>query len=337
MKDRHSQGTGLPRRRPLRLALGLGLAAAAPSLRAQAAATFPSRPVRIVVQGPPGGFTDIIARSLAEKMAPLLGQQVLVDNRPGAGGMLAGEQTARAAPDGHTLMFALGGVIVQNQAMYKKLPYDPHKDFTHLGGGGSGWTICVVPKALPVSNLKELAAYAASNPCTWGTWGPGSSSHLYCEAFNRQHKTRIAPVHYKGEAPIMQDLVGNQIQVGMGSLIGGRAFIQRGDLRLIAVTGSRRYPGYPDTATFVEQGASDALFQLEGWNGFIGPAGIPAEIVQKLNAALKRAAASPDLVQKMAGLGYNLTVTSPEESLAQVRREEPLWLKAIRDAGIQPE
>lgn len=324
------------RRQVLRLGAALGAAMASAQTQAQSG-PFPNRPIRIVVQAPPGGFTDIVARSIGEKLAPILGQQVIIDNRPGAGGILAADAVAKAAPDGYTLMFALSGVIIQNMGMYKKLPYDPHKDFTNIASAGVGWTVLAVHKSVPANNLKELAEFAAKNPVSWGSWAPGSTSHLYSEAFNRQYKVNTLAVHYKGEAPMWQDVLGAQIQVGMGSLVAARALIQRGDLKLLAVTTNKRNPSFPNVPTFFEQGASDQVFSLEGWTGFLGPAGLSADIVAKLNGTLRQAASHPDLTQRFAGLGFQIGISTPEESAAIIRREEPLWLKAIKDAGIQPE
>jgi tripartite-type tricarboxylate transporter receptor subunit TctC len=322
------------RRRFLKRGSALAAALVAPLAGEARAQTWPSGPVRMLVAFPPGGLTDLFARTLAERLTPLLGQSVYVENKPGAGGILAAEATKLAAPDGQTLFFTLQVTFVQNQALYRKLPYDPDKDFTYLSVLGQGPTVVAVRQTLPVKTLPELVEHARAKPLTWGSWAPGSYGHIVCEAINRRYGLQMQHVVYKGEGPMLQDLASGQIDVALGSVGAMRPYLAGDKLRLIGASGRTRTAYLPDLPTLFEQGATDEAFTITGWIGLVGPAGIPEPVQQRLTQALREAMASKQVRERWAAFAYEPRSSTPQEHLAQYRAEAPSWIRLVRQTGI---
>ncbi len=323
-----------PRRRVLTKTL-VGASAAFATIRAplvRAADAWPNRPVRIVYPYPPGGTGDAILRPIGTALSSLWGQPVVVDNRPGAGGMIGAESVAKAAPDGYTLLFALTGLI-QMPVLYGKAPFDPIRDFTPICEiGTSHWALVAQPE-LPVSDVAGFLAYAARQPrpLPYGTYSIGSSAHLQMEALARQTKAPLVHVPYKGEAPLVQDLLGQQIPTGTVAAVTARR--HAGKLRAIAVAGATRAPLLPDVPTFAESG--HAGLERQGFAGFLAPAGTPAEIVEKVAADVGTAIADPAFRTRMNDLGFILRNTPTSAFAEFLRLEQQYWIQVTRDTGVR--
>lgn len=321
-----------------RLLLGGAAAAAAVLLPAtgQAQAAWPSRPVRVVVPFPPGGLTDAYARAYGEALSRKFGQQFVVENKTGAGGTLGAGEVAKAAPDGYTLLITTSTPTWQAKVLYKRLPYTPVKDFEPISLFPSGALLLAVNANLPVKNLKELIAYGKSNPVAWGTYGPGSWAHMLGDVVGKTEKLdKMVVAHYRGEAPMLVDLIGGQIQAGVGSVQGMFPHIQKGTLRAIGATGKVRTPRLPELPTLVEQGFTAPVFALEGYLPFAAPAGTPKDILEKLADAVREASATPPLKALREQFGVP---TLPVTNLADVRREwnqdSAEWIALATQLGI---
>lgn len=314
--------------------------AALPALAfAQAQPPFPSRPIKIIVGFAPGGATDTSARLIADYIAKQAGQPVVVENRPGAGGVVAAAVVAKAPPDGYTLLLNTSYFAVSAQGLFRSLPYDANRDFAFVTPILAGQVMLCVHQSVPAANLKEFVDYARRTPkLAVGSWGPGSQGHLMVEAINRAYGLSITHVGYKGEGPMAQDLLGGQIAGGTGTFFSMAGAVKAGTLRVIAVTnGSRgqRHPQLPDTATFAEQGLKDPVVTLSGWIGIATTAGTPRPVVAKLNEWIVAAIAQPDIRPKLESFGMELVSATPEAFEASVRAEVPLWVKAINEVGVK--
>jgi tripartite-type tricarboxylate transporter receptor subunit TctC len=316
------------------LAAGATLAAAAlvpPFARAQA---WPAKPIRIVCAFAPGGLTDLLARAYGDQLSQRFGQPVVVENRAGAGGMIGGSEVAKSAPDGYTLLFTISTTMYQNRVLYKKMLYDPDRDFTLIAGFHSGHLPLSVNSALPVKNAREFLELAKRERVTLGNYSPGSFPHMVAQQLNKIHGTKIEAVAYKGETPMYADLVSGQIQAGIGSVQGVLAHAQSGRVRIIAVPTSVRSPRLPDVPTFAEQGLRDAIFDLEGWLGMLGPAGMPRDIVQRLGQAVREGAETPRIrtLYENSGLPHRLWIGEEFEKLN--REIGPQWVGMARELGV---
>jgi tripartite-type tricarboxylate transporter receptor subunit TctC len=301
------------------------------------AQSFPVKPIRLVVPAPPGGNIDIIGRIVQARLGEVLGQPVVVDYRPGAGGVIGGEVVARSAPDGYTTgVFAASLVI--NPSMIKVLPYDSEKDFTPLGLIADVPSGLVVHPSLPVKNVSQLVALAKARPgeIFYSSPGVGTSGHLGAELFNARAGIKLVHVPYKGVGPAVTDLVGGHVQVMFSSLPAVRSYIgEAGRLRILGQAGATRSPSLPDVPTMQEAGIRD--FVVSSGFSFVGPAGLPDTLVERLNSALVKAVKNPASRKDFEIQGADPVGSTTGEHAAYVRREIGKWRKVANDAGILPE
>jgi len=306
---------------------------------AQSAPPFPSKPIRIMVGFQPGGITDIAARLIGDHMSKLAGQPVIVDNRPGAGGIIAATVVAKAAPDGHTLLLTIQYPLVAAQALLNSLPYDPNKDFAFVTPILTGQVLLCVHRSVPATNLAEFVEHARRTPnLAIGSWAPGSQGHLIVEVINKRYGLNITHVAYKGEGPVAQDIMGGQIPAGTGSLTSLGGPIKTGQIRVIAVTGGprgNRMKELPEVATFSEQGLSGPAVTLGGWVGVLTTAGTPRASVSKLNGWVLAALAQPEIRTKLESYGMDFISSTPEQFEAKFRAETPLWINMVKDTGVK--
>ncbi len=319
---------GLGRRHFLAL---LGTAAAA----SPAWAAFPDKPVRLIVPFPAGGAADIMARGLAQHLGEALGQQVVIDNRGGAGGTSAAEAVARAPADGYTLFFATMGTQAINPALYPKLRYDPVKDFAPVALTHITPRVLVVGPHIKAQSVAELIALAKTKPghVTYGSAGNGSSSHLSGALFESMAGVNMIHVPYKGSAPLLTDVLAGRIDTTFDSFTVYEEHIKSGRVRALAVTSARRMAVLPQTPTIAESGL--AGYEVSNWLGLLAPAGTPREVVAALHAATAKAMADAGMRKQLAGLGIEPTITSPEEFGALVRSEIPKWARIVKASGAQ--
>jgi tripartite-type tricarboxylate transporter receptor subunit TctC len=319
---------------PQRRALLLGLAAGAlaPAVRAQA---WPAKPIKLIVGFPPGGGIDFAARTVQVPLQELLGQQMVVEYKPGAGGLLAATELTRAAPDGYTLLLANTGPFAIAPYLQAKMPYDPLRSFTYVGQISQGSYIAVTRPDHPARDLKEFVAWARANPgqVNFASAGKGSSTHLNGELLNQVTGLDLVHVPYKGSAPAVQDLIGGQTQllIDAGTVLLPQ--VKGGKLKALAVTGAKRDPQLPDVATVGEQGLAGV--QSIGFQGLVGPAGLPREAVDRLAAGLAKVLAMPDVQAKFAAAGAEVHYQGPEAFAAFVKADNEKWAKLIRDRKIQ--
>lgn len=311
-------------------ALCLLLAAAAPAW----AQAWPSKPVKIVLQFPPGGSTDAVARILAQTMQASLGQPVLVENRPGADGAIAGEHVARSEPDGHTFFLASNTPMMQVPLLKKNPPYDPVKSFTPVSLVGRYIYVLVTSPTVPAKDVNELLAYARANP---GKLGYGSYSGVtqLMHTNLKLAKAETTLVPYKGEGPTVTDILGNHVQLTFATPASTLAHIKEGKLRPLTVLLPQRWSQLPQVPTGSEAGLPP--FTAGTWAALFGPARLPPEITQKMNRALNDAMARPEVREKIAQLGFELAGSTPDEMGRFLQEQLGAWGKAFKDAGMQPE
>ncbi|MEO8751390.1 MAG: tripartite tricarboxylate transporter substrate binding protein [Casimicrobiaceae bacterium] len=329
-----------PRAPLLRCGAGLGLlagalcAALAVAMPAQAQ-DYPARPIRLVVAYPPGGAVDLVARILAERLATSLGQPVIVDNKAGAGGLIGSDQVAKAAPDGYTLLLGTVSSHAIAPSVYKKMPYDPIADFAPVSLVALTPYIITVNANVPARTLAELIALAKAKPDTlnFGSSGNGTTPHLAGELFNTMAGTKINHIPYKGSAPMVNDLLGGQVQVAFDNTVIPN--IKAGKLRGLAVTGPARLEAVPDIPTAAEAGLPG--YEAVGWMGLYAPKGTPAPIVARLADETRKAMAAPDVHGKLVGMGFQAKTDSPSAFDAYLRSETAKWTKVAKDANVQPE
>jgi len=325
-----------PGRTPRRALLGaaavavLSLLGNAP-LGAQEA--FPARPIRFVVPYAAGGTTDLVARTVGARMSQSLGQPVIIDNRAGAGGNIGMDAVAKAAPDGYTVGMGAISTNALNPHIYKKMAFDPRKDFTAVGLLGNSTIVLEVGSALPVKNVAELLAHVRKNPgLAYATAGTGTSMHLAGVLFAQLSKTEWVHVPYKGSAPLVTDLIGGQVPVAFDNLPASLPHIQSGKLRALAVAGAQRSPALPDVPTLAEAGLHD--YAVEPWFGVYGPAGLPAPVVHRLEQALAQALADPTVKDKLVAAGFTPRSAGAAELQALTLREYDRLGKVARQAQM---
>ncbi len=308
------------------------------ALAANAQSNWPEKPVRIMVPFAPGGQTDIVGRILAEKYTQAWGKSVLVENRIGASGSIGTEAVAKSPPDGYFLQIAAINTHGANPALFgSKLPYDPVKDFTPIIWAVSSINVLVVNPASPFKNLRELIDYAKANPgkLTFGTAGSGSSMHLFMEVLKMMTGTDITHVPYKGSAPAGQDVMGNQITMVFDSMPGAWPFVQSGRFKALAVSSAKRSPVAPDVPTVAEQGVPG--YDYVSWLGVVGPAGMPRELVMKINADTNRILQMPEVRERFDKLGTSAVGGTPEEFGAYIRNQVATWHKVVKASGAKVE
>ena len=305
------------RRDLLRLG-SIAAAAAALPVPAFAQAPWPSKPIRIIVGYPPGGLTDTFARAYGDFISQKTGQPVSVENKAGASGAIAAEQVKNAPPDGYTLMWTISTTMIMNKVLFKKLPYDPDKDFVLISWMDAGHLPLIVNKNVPAKNLKEFVEYARNNKVSLGTYGAGSYSHVAVEALNRHYGLKMEAVHYRGEAPMWTDVMSGAIQGGSGSYAAASSVLQTGNGRAIAVPTKTRMSKLPDVGTFYEQGVTDVAFQVQG---DLMVEGGKSERIQKIldTFGIDRAAQDSAFFEKI------------------VAEEGPIWIDLVKGLNIEPQ
>ncbi len=311
----------------------LGLAGAA-STTAALAQGFPTKPIRMVVTFPPGGAPDILARLFADKAQ--FGQNMLVDNRPGAGGNIGADFVAKAPADGYTLVMGTVGTHSINGALYAKMPYDMVKDFVPVAHVASAPNLLVVNNDLPVKTVAELIAYMKANPnkLSFGSPGIGSSVHVSGELFKSMTGTSMTHVPYKGRQFAIPDLVGGQIQLMFDNMPSALPMAKEGKIRAVAQTTAKRSPAAPDVPTVAE---TIPGFEATTWFAVFAPAGTPADIVSRINAELLRVFKLPDVVDKLKALGLEPWISTPEELARYQASEIVKWAKVVKDSGAKAE
>jgi tripartite-type tricarboxylate transporter receptor subunit TctC len=316
------------------LAAAAGLALTGRPARAQdAAATYPARPIRILVGFAPGGATDIVARSIAQKLQDAWGQPVTIENKPGAGSNLAAEAVMRAEPDGYTLL--LGTIAnATNMSLYKNLKYDFVRDFIPITQIMAAPSVLVVSPALPVDDLKGLIALARAKPgtLTYASSGAGGSPHLAGEMLEQRAGIQMVHVPYKGAAPALADVIGGQVNLGFKTALSAIPSMQAGKLKPIAVAANRRLPQIPTVPTMAEAGIAD--FEVSSWNGLLAPARTPPAIVAKLHREVVRILALPDVRERFAAQAAEPVGSSPEEFRAYIRSEIDRWAVVSKKANV---
>ncbi len=321
----------LPRRHALGLLAGVAFAGAMPF--AALAESFPSKPLTIIVPFSAGGTTDILARIVGQSLSADLGQQVVVDNKPGAGGNIGAQAAARAPADGHTLFMGTVGTHAINQALYKKMPFDPVKDFAPLTRVANVPNLLVANPARPYKSVQELIAYAKANPGTvnFGSSGNGSSIHLSGELFNSLAKVEMVHIPYKGSAPAVADLLGNQIGIMFDNMPSAIQHVRSGKLRPLAVTTARRSPELPDVPTIAEAGVPG--YEATSWFGLFAPAATPAPVLAKLHGAIIKVLNKPEVVKLINDQGAQATSETPEQFAAFMKAEAAKWGPVVRASG----
>ena len=306
---------------------------AAGSAFAQGAGNFPNRPITMIVPFPPGGTTDIVARISAAALTTEFGQSVVVDNRAGAGGNIGAALAAKAAPDGYTLLMGTVGTHAINAWLYKKMPFDPIKDFQPLSRAAGVPNILVVHPAQPFKTVAELIAYAKANPgkLSYASSGSGTSIHLSGELFKSLAKVEMVHVPYKGSAPAVTDLLGNQVALMFNNLPSSIQHVRTGKLRALAVTTTTRAPELPNLPTIAESGLPD--YEASSWFGLFAPAGTPAPLVARLNGAIVKILSLPDVRKKAAEQGAVVHPETPEQFAAFIAAENVKWSKVVKDSG----
>ena len=313
----------------------LGALAAAPVTHA-AGDSWPTRSIRLVLPYAAGGPTDVVARSLGMRMSQALGQPIIVDNRVGASGNIACDVVARAAPDGYTALYHSSGFTI-SPALYKKLPYDPVRDFTPVSMTSVIPAVIMVSKELPVNSIEEFVAYLKAHPgqLSYGTGGVGNITHLAIALFLQRLGLEAIHVPYKGTAPAMNDLIGGRLAFMLDAMSTGLPYIQDGRVRAVALTSGKRSPLLPQVPTLNETVMPG--FIAPTWQGILLPAKAPAEVVRRFSEAIAAAVHDPDTRAQFASQGVQLESSTPDEFAAYIKTETERWAKAVRAAGIEPE
>ena len=300
-------------------------------------AAWPTKPIRLVVPFNAGGATDIIARTVGEALSKRIGQPVVVDNKGGAAGILGTDAVAKAPADGHTLLLTLSTSMLINQFLYTKLPYNPQKDLALITQVAAAPVTLVVHPSVPANNMKELLAYvkAQKGKLSYGSWGTGSYAHLAGAYMSKTTDSDMVHVAYKGEAPMIQELIGGQLQLCFSSARNTKPFIDSGRVKAIGVTGKQRMDILPKVPTIFEQGVQDDAYSIFGWVAMGAPAGIPKEIVDQLSAHLREVAKDPRVVERIAAAGFLPMMNSPQEFQQNYQRDMPIWKALVEAAGAR--
>jgi tripartite-type tricarboxylate transporter receptor subunit TctC len=315
-----------------------GLLLAIAVVPAASAQDYPNRPVRLVVPFAAGGSSDILARSMAQSLSQQLGQPVVVENKPGAGGIIASEQVARAPADGYTLLFGTIGTHAINLALKKTLPFDLSKDFTAIGRLQDGPLVLVINPSVPAKNMRELEAYAKANPnkLAYASAGIGSISHLAGELFKSESRLDITHVPYKGGGAAMPDLLGGQVQMMVETIPNTLGAVKGAKLIALSTTGEKRSASLPEVPTFAEQGLPKLT--VNAWTGLFAPANLPPAILTRLNTELQKISKQPDYMDRIEKAGNVAAAPgTPAEFAEFVRSEGVRWQKVAAAAGVEKE
>jgi tripartite-type tricarboxylate transporter receptor subunit TctC len=310
----------------------LGVAIASPHAGAQP--TYPNKPIKIIAPVQPGGGVDLVARQTGDGLSKALGQPVVVENQSGGGGVVGSQATARAAPDGYTLMVGYVGTHGTNPAV-RKLPYDAIKDFTPIAMVGGTPNVLVVPPSMPANTLRDFIAYAKANPgkLSYGSSGPGTLTHLAMEQLKVAAGLDIVHVPYRGIGPAFADILGGQTQAMLPGLAAALPHIKAGKVKPLAVTGNKRHPLVPDVPTFEELGF--AGFDGVQWYGIVGPANVPAPIVTRLNDEINRMLASADFRERLSSEALEPMPMTPDQFGRYIRDDVARWSKLAKERGIE--
>ena len=296
--------------------------------------TWPARQVQLVVPYAPGGVVDLIGRTVGQRLSAQLGQPVVVDNRPGAGGIIGVDYAARSTPDGYTIV-VMDPAIVINPNMQDKVPYDLKKDLQAVAVIGSSPLVLVVNASLPVTTVSQLVDYARANPgkLNFVSAGIGTTPHMAGELLKLRSGVNMVHVPYKGSGPAMADLVAGQVQVGFSSITAALPFIKDNRLRPLATTGSKRSPALPEVPTMVEAGYPN--FEVDLWLGIFAPAAVPAPLVTRLNGEIAKALEDPALRSAFGTVGVEPRIVGVDDSARFVRTESDKWATVVRDANLK--
>jgi len=302
------------------------------------AGAYPEKPIRLVVPFPAGGATDLMARSMSQKLGERLGQVVIIDNRAGAGGSLGAEAVATAAPDGYTLLFATMGSLTINPSIYKTLRYNPLTSFEPISLTHSTSNVLVVHPSVKATSVTELIALAKKQPgeLTFASSGNGTTSHLSGELFKSQAHVDMVHVPYKGTAPAMTDFLGGRISMMFDTTSNFVDHVKSGKLRALGVTGRKRSPALPAVPS-ISESAGMAEYDMTLWLGVLAPAGTPKDLISRLHRELGAVMASPEIVKQMADAGIEVRVSTPVEFSALIRNDMAKWAAVVKRAGLQAE
>jgi len=298
---------------------------------------YPSKPIRFVIPFPPGGSTDLLGRIIGAQWAEQMGQQVVIDNRGGAGGTIGVDNAARSAPDGYTLVLGHIGTFGVGRSLYAKLPYDPIRDFVPIGLFGGVSNLLVVHPSLPVKSLKEMIAFVRARPgqLNYGSAGVGSASHLQMEYFKLLTRTNITHVPYKGTGPMVTDLVSGQTQVTSTGVPGLLGQVKAGRLRPLAALSEKRLAVFPQVPTSREAGLPE--FLVSTWYGPLAPAKTPADIINRLNGELQKMLQKREVLDRLANSGVEPLGGTPQQYGDFIKSEIAKWAKVMKAAGIKPQ
>lgn len=301
---------------------------------AHAQGSYPTKPVTIVVPFSPGGATDIMARALSERLSTKLGQPVIVENKPGAGTVIASDYVARATPDGHTLLLAASSLGIA-PSLYKKVNYDPVKDFAPISLVASVVHVLQVHPSVPANNVAELVTWLKANPTkgSYGSVGAGTSTHLESELFKTMAQANMEHVPYKGSAPALLDLISGNLNVMFDAYASSKPFINDKKVRLLAVTTAKRSKLLPDTPTVAESGLPG--YEAMPWLGLVAPAGTPAPVVTKLYNTLQEVLKEQPIQEKFDSLGLEIIGNKPDEFAAFIKKDITKWSKVVKDSGAK--
>ena len=318
----------------MRIALGFAGCVLSVSALAQA---YPAKPLKMILPFPAGGPTDIIARALGQGLGEAFGQNVVIDNRPGGGGMIGATLAARAGGDGYTLL--LGGIttIAVAPSVHKTMPYDPLRDFLPVTLATRQAIMLTTHPSLPVKSVQEFIALAKARPgeINYATSGPGGSGHMAGELFRLVTGVNLVHIPYKGAPPALNELIAGQVQVMFGTILATASHVRSGRVRALAITGPQRSHALPEVVTFAEAGLLD--YDASSWNGVLVPAGTPRAIVDRLNAELVRILKSPSVIERLEPDGAIPVPTTPEEFSTFIRLEMAKWAKVVKAANIRIE
>ena len=300
------------------------------------AQAWPNKPIRLIAPYPPAGQTDVVSRYFADKLSAVLGQQVIVENKPGAQGMVGAEIAKNAAPDGYTFLYVNSSMMCINPFVYKKLPYDGFKDFVPVTQHGLAPLAMVVPPSLGLKSVKDFVEWARQRKgkVSFASFGTGSSSHIWGEMLNQAEKLEMTHVPYKGAGPAIQDTLAGHIPMTIQDLAAGGPAIFSGKLTPLAVTSTVRWPRLPDVPTFEQAGYK---IDLVGWNAILAPAGTPRDIVDRMSAEIRKLVQTPEGKEKLLDMGLLATGTTSAELAEIMRTGCAAWGDAVKRAGVEPE
>jgi tripartite-type tricarboxylate transporter receptor subunit TctC len=301
------------------------------------AQAWPSKPIRIIVTYPAGGLTDVFARAYGEYVSQKVGQPVVVENKTGAAGAIGAEMVKSSPADGYTLMFTNSTTMIMNKVLFKKLPYDPDKDFALVAWFNTGHLPTIINKDVPAKNVAEFAAWARDRKVSLATYGAGSYAHVVTETLNRHYGLKMEAVHYRGEALMWQDVASGAVQGASGSYASASAVLQTGAGRPIAVPTMERMRKLPDVPTFYEQGLTEKAFQVRGWVGCAAPVGTPDDVVQKLSDLMVEAGKTERIQKIIDTFGIDEAARDRTYFKKVLDEEGPVWLDVIKSLNIEPQ